>query len=114
MSINLTDRNVDEKFTFREAVESSRGPGWYEAECLLCGAETSGNAPVVEEWAYEHYANHGSRVKSEDYIENSFEHYRRMVRENASYLSTITTHARLSGWAEERIAAAISFEASDD
>lgn len=51
--ILVTDDLVSAAIYFREEI-GARSPGWFCAECEVCGTYTTGAEPVVEDWAYEH------------------------------------------------------------
>ncbi|MBB3752606.1 hypothetical protein FHT44_005118 [Mycolicibacterium sp. BK634] len=54
--ISVTWDQVDELIDIREEI-CRHSPGWYIAECA-CGWETTGGEPNVEDWAFEHVAEH--------------------------------------------------------
>ena len=104
--IILSDGRIERDFDFTELTDSARAPGWFHGSCLNCDAETTGSETVLVEWAYAHHPDCPGRntpPRTDDYISNSFEHYRRMVAEMDSYRHTVTKHALGAGWTDEQI-----------
>lgn len=53
--ITVSSERVDDRIYFTEEI-GARSPGWFKAECELCGKYATGGEPTVEDWAYEHVA----------------------------------------------------------
>lgn len=61
-AISVSASFVEQLIDFTEEI-GARSPGWFLAECNLCGTSTTGGEPTVEDWAYEHVRDEHARWK---------------------------------------------------